>query len=201
MDTLAVTPTPTTAETTRTAVTAAGLAGAVASAATIAGYLVNSDLSEADSARAPITIVGCLIAGSAFSVLAVVLPDLAPTTRLPRWLLALAALACAFTAIPAWAFGTVVPHVAGGVSAAQFEELSHADLLLVLLSLPMQVVGLVGFVGLAVLGWRRRTFSRGAAVVLALAGLAGAVTGTWPFVGLLAGVAMAWAARTTQAAQ
>jgi hypothetical protein len=58
MTTLTVAAVPSTAAATRTARTAAGLAGAVASAATIAGYVINSDLSQADSARAPVTIVG-----------------------------------------------------------------------------------------------------------------------------------------------
>jgi hypothetical protein len=131
----------------------------------------------------------------------VALPGLAAATRLPHWSLALAALACTFTAIPAWAFGTVLPHVAANVSAAQFDDLGHADFLLALLSVPMQALTLVGFTALAVLGWRRRAFSRGAAVVLMLAAVAGALTGEWPIVGVLAGAATAWAARTAKATQ
>jgi hypothetical protein len=201
MTTLTVAPTPTVAAATRTAITAAGLAAAVASAASIASSVINSDASQAESAQAPVTIVGCLITGLAFAVIAMTLPGLSAATRLPRWSLTLAGLAAAFTVVSAWTFGTVLPHVAGHVSPAQFEELGHPDLLLMLFSLPMQALGLVGFIALAVSGWRRRAFSRGAAVVLILAGVAGALTGWWAVVGLLAGVAMAWAARTAKATQ
>jgi hypothetical protein len=179
-----------------TTLTAAGLAGAVASAATIAGYAIDSDLSQADSARAPVTIVRCLITGVAFAVIAVALPGLLAVTRLPRRSLA---FACTFTAIPAWAFGTILPRVAANVSAAKFDDLGHADLLLALLSAPTQALTLVGFIALAVPGWRRPAFSRGAAVVFMLAAVAGAITGERPIVGVLAGAATAGAARTTKA--
>lgn len=184
---------------TSTAVTAAGLAGAVASAGVVAGWFLFADLARADATRTPLNVVGCLIEGVAFAVLAVALPGLAATTKLPRWVLGLAALAAAFVAVPAWAFGTVVPHLAGHVSDGQFDDLGKADFSLMMLSLPMQVLGLVGFVALAVVGWRRRAFSRGAAVLLAVAGLS-ALTGEAPLVGILAGVALAWAARSVRSA-
>jgi len=200
MTTLTVAPAASVAAT-RTAITAAGLAAAVASAASIASSFVYDNASQAESSQAPVRIVGCLITGLAFAVIAVTLPGLSAATRLPRWTLALAALAAAFTTVAAWTFGTVLPHLAAHVSAAQFDELGHPDFQLVLFSLPMRLLGLVGFIALAVSGWRRRAFSRGAAIVLILAGVAGALTGWWAAVGLLAGVAMAWVARTAKATQ
>jgi hypothetical protein len=183
----------------RTAVTAAALAGAVACAGVIAGWFTLAGTSQAESSRSPVSIVTCLIAGIAFAVLAATVPALATETRLPRWSLGLASLACAFIALPAWTFGTVIPHVAGQVTPAQFDALGKADLQLVLLYLPAQLLGLVGFVALSVVGWRRGAMSRGACVLLVLAGVA-ALVPDFPPVGLLAGVGLAWLARSAKAA-
>jgi len=193
----AASPSRTVATGTRTAVTAAGLAGAVACAGAIAGWFTLAGTFQAESSRTPFSIVTCLITGLAFAVLATTVPGLAAGTRLPRWSLGLASLACTFIVIPAWTFGTVIPHLAGQVTAAQFDALGKADLPLVLLHLPAQLLGLVGFVALAVVGWRRHAMSRGACVVLVLAGLAALIPDFLP-VGLLAGVALAWLARSAR---
>ena len=188
-----------TGATTRTTVTAAGLAGAIASAGVVAGWFLFADLSRAAATLEPVTVVACLIAGAAFAVLAVALPGLAARTRLPRVPVTLAALACAFIAIPAWTFGTVVPHLAAHTSPAQFEELGHADFRLLLLNVPMIALSLAGFVSLAVVGWRRRAMSRGASVLLVIAAVA-TVLGDFAPVGILAGVALAWTARSARSA-
>jgi hypothetical protein len=185
----------TTGAATRTTVTAAGLAAAVSSAGIIAGWFMFAGLPKATADLEPVTVVSCLIAGAAFAVLAVALPGLARTTRLPRVPLTLAALACAFIAIPAWTFGTVVPHLAAHTSAAQFDELGKVDFRLFLLNLPMIALSLVGFVSLAVVGWRRRAMSRGACVLLAVAAVA-TLMGEFAPGGLLAGIALAWTARS-----
>jgi hypothetical protein len=82
----------------RTAVTAAGLTGAVASAALISRWFLQADNAQVDTARAPIVFVANLITGLSFAVLAVSLPLLGPTTRLLRWSLTLAGLALDWTA-------------------------------------------------------------------------------------------------------
>jgi hypothetical protein len=189
--------TATTGVATRTTVTAAGLAAAVACAGIIAGWFLFADLPQATANLEPVNVVGCLIAGAAFAVLAAVLPGLATTTRLPRVPLTLAALASAFIAIPAWTFGTVVAHLAAHTSPAQFDELGHVDARLYLLSLPMIVLSLAGFVSLAITGWRRRAMSRGACVLLAVAAVA-TLLGDFAPGGLLAGIALAWTARSAR---
>jgi hypothetical protein len=181
--------------TTRTIITAAGLAGAVACAAVIASWFLFANLTRADATLEPLSVVGGLIAGAAFAVLAATLPSLSATGRLPRTPLVLAALACAFLAIPAWTSGTVLPHLAAHTTAAQYEQLGHADFRLLLLDLPMIVLGIVGFISLAVAGWRRRAIPRGASVLLILAGLA-TLMGDFPPAGVLAGLALAWTARS-----
>jgi hypothetical protein len=181
----------------RTAITGAGLAAAVACAANIAGWFLLADLSHAQLDRAPVTIVEALIAGLAFLGLAVSLPGLASSTRLPRWALTLAAVACGFIAIPAWAFGSIVAHLATQLPEAQFDAVGEPTLLLMLLNLPAMALGLIAFVALAIVGWRNRAMSRGACILLFIAGLV-ALIPDFPPVGLLAGLAFAWTARSSR---
>jgi hypothetical protein len=185
----------------RTAVTAAGLIGALASAGYISGVIFMSDMTVAEAHGAPVTVVECLLAGLAYVVLAVSLTGLAGGTRLPRWALSIAAAGCAFIAIQAWAYGSVVADLAHRIPAADFEALgADPSFLFQLLYRPMGLVSLAGFGALAVLGWRRRAMSRGACVLLALAGLA-SLLGPFRPVGLLAGLALAWTARSARSAR
>lgn len=179
----------------RTAVTAAGLVGATGSAAYISGVILLSDLDTADAMSAPLTITACLLAGLAFLALCVSLAGLSGGTRLPRWALSIAAAGCGFIAIQAWAIGSFVADLATKVDNSQFENLGDETPLLQLMYVPVSAVCLVGFVAVAVVGWRRRAMSRGACVLLALAGIA-ALLGPFPPVGVLSGVALAWTARS-----
>lgn len=181
----------------RTAITVAGLAAAVACAANIAGWFLLADLSHARIDRAPAAIVESLIPGLAYIVLAVSLPSLADRTRLPRWALTLAAAACGFIAIPAWAFGSIIAHLATRLPEAQFDAVGEPTVLLMLLNLPAMVLGLIAFVTLAIVGWRNRAMSRGACVLMFIAGLV-ALIPDFPPVGLLAGLAFAWTAHSSR---
>ncbi|NUT38179.1 MAG: hypothetical protein HOV79_34450 [Hamadaea sp.] len=183
----------------RTAVTASALVGALGSAGYIAGLFLLSGASDAEAQRAPITIVECMIAGLAYVAVAVSLPGLAGVTRLPRWALSLAAAACAFIAVQAWGFGTLIANLATVLPPDVFASVGTETLLMNLFLLPSMLLSLAGFVALAVVGWRRRAMSRGACVLLIVAGLA-ALLGPFPPVGLLAGFALAWTARSAAAA-
>ena len=183
---------------TRTALTAASLVGALASAGYIAGLFLLSGLSTAEAQSAPLTITECLLAGLAYVVVAVTLPGLAGATRLPRWALSVAAVGCAFIAIQAWSYGTFGADLANRLPSEQFEQLSKdVTFLFQLMFVPMGLICLVGFVALAVVGWRWRAMSRGACVLFVLAGLV-SLLGPFPPVGLLAGLAVAWTARSAQ---
>ena len=138
-----------------------------------------------------------MIPGLAYLVIAVSLPGLAGRTRFPRWALTLAATACGFVAIPAWAFGSIIAHLATQLPEAQFDAVGKPTFLLMLLNLPAMVLGLIAFVTLAIVGWRNRAMSRGACVLLFIAGLV-ALIPDFPPVGLLAGVAFAWTARSSR---
>lgn len=179
----------------RTAVASAGLAGAVGSGAYISGVIVLNDLDMAEAMRAPLTITASLVAGLAFLTLCVTLAGLAGHSALPRWALSIAAAGCGFIAMQAWAYGTFVADAASKLGDTQFERLAETSVLLELMYRPMGVVCLVGFAAVAIIGWRRRAMSRGACVVLALAGVA-ALLGPFPPVGLLSGLALAWTARS-----
>jgi hypothetical protein len=183
----------------RNAITAAGLAGALGSAGFIAGLFVLHGESNAQLQRAPVTVIECLLAGLAFIALTISLPGLAGgATKLPRWLLSTAAVGCAFIAIQAWADGSVIANVANHVSDDEFDRLGKPAFLLQLITIPMIVACLIGFITLGIIGWQRRAMPRGACVLFILAGLA-SLTGSFPPIGLLAGPALAWTARTAHA--
>lgn len=182
----------------RNAITAAGLAGALGSAGFIAGLFLLHGKSNAQMQRAPVTVIECLLAGLAFIALTISLPGLAGATKLPRWVLSTAAVGCAFIAIQAWADGSVIANVANHVSDDEFDRLGQPTLLLQLITIPMIVACLIGFISLGIIGWRRRAMPRGACVLFILAGLA-SLTGSFPPIGLLAGLALVWTARTAHA--
>lgn len=193
-------PTDTTAgPATRTAVVAAALVGAVASAGYISGVIFSSGMSPAEGQRAPLTVTESLLAGGAYVVLAVSLLGLAAGSRLPRWPLALSAAACAFVAIQAWTTGTLFAWLASELPESQFEAIDQGTFLFSLFIYPMGVLCLVGYVSLAIVGWRRQAFSRGASVLLILAGLV-ALLGPFPPTGLLGAIGLAWVARSLKSA-
>ncbi|WP_045876512.1 hypothetical protein [Pseudofrankia sp. DC12] len=180
---------------TRGVVTAAGTAGALASAGFVASVFSLHGMSQAEVARAPVTVTTSLVAGLAYIALALSLPLLAGSIRLPRWVLLTTAVGAAFIAIQAWADGSVIAHVANSVSDDEFDRLGKTTFLLQLNSIPMTAACLVGFVAAGIVGWRRRAMPRGACVLFILAGLVSLI-GTFPPVGLLAGLALAWTARS-----
>jgi hypothetical protein len=181
----------------RTAVTAAALIGALGSGGYVAGLFLLSGMTSAEAQRAPITIVECMLAGLAYVALAVTLPQLGGLTRLPRWALSLAAAGCAFIAVQAWGFATLIANLAQVLPADTFENAGKETLLMQLFLLPSMLICLVGFVSLAIVGWRRKVMSRGASILLILAGLI-ALLGPFPPVGLLGGLALAWTARSAR---
>jgi len=183
----------------RTAVTAAALIGALGCAGYIAGIFLFSGSTMAESQRAPLHIVECMLAGLAYVALAVTVPQLAEVTKLPRWALSLTAAGCAFIAVQAWTYGTVVANLAKILPESAFEDAGKESLLMNLFQLPSMLICLVGYISLAIVGWRRKAMPRGASVLLILAGLV-ALLGPFPPVGLLGGLALAWTARSARSA-
>jgi glucan phosphoethanolaminetransferase (alkaline phosphatase superfamily) len=176
---------------TRTTVTAAGLAGAVAFAGYMGPFLL-SEPSTQEYTRSPLVITSGVVATLAFVALAVTLPGLARAVRLPSWALYVTAAGCAFVAAMAWAWATMGTHVVDLLTEAQLEETS---VWFEMIWVPKVVLCGVGLIALAVTGWRRHAVSRGAAVLLGLAGLASLLPAHPPGA-VLAGIALAWCARS-----
>ncbi len=170
------------------------LVGVVASAAFIAGFVLLSELSFREAARSPYQVAVNVLATLAFGGLAAAIPGLARAIDVPRWTVYVSAAACAGISAMAWSLATVAPHFTSYVSDDEYLEFSPW---LLLLPAPKMILGLVGFVALAVIGWRRRAIPRGAAVMLGLAGAA-SLWWAYPPGALLAALAFAWIAKTAE---
>jgi hypothetical protein len=178
------------------AIMAAGLVGALACAAYVSGVIFVPNLGHRAAAHHPLVLIPDLITTFAFVSLAVTLPGLASVTRLPRWALYTSAAGCAFIAGLAWMFATYVPHVMRLLTDTQANQaVDDNDVYYELLGYPKILFCMVGFIALAIVGWRRRAIPRGASVLLILAGLVSFLAPPWPG-GILAGLALAWVARS-----
>jgi hypothetical protein len=180
-----------TADGTRTAVVAAGLVGALGCGAYVLSVVIAPDMTIREAISSPLVVTANIVVTLAFVGLAMTLPHLA-ADRLPRAVRYLTATYAAFVAAVAWAFATLGAHTAGLLTD---EEMDRTSFHFYLLQAPKIVLGLVGLTALAVVGWRRRAFSRGAAAVLLLAGLASLIP-PYPPGALLACIGIVWAART-----
>ena len=119
-------------------------------------------------------------------------------TSLPAWAVLTAATGMFFTAANAWYFSTAINAAVSVTTDALFEDLGDSPWFFATLA-PKMGLCLVGFVGLAVAGWRQHSIPRSAAVLLALAGMASAAFPAFPPGVLLASIAfylIAGSART-----
>jgi hypothetical protein len=117
----------------------------------------------------PINIAGSIMVtiGIAF-----ILQALARQRALgPSWAVTTASAGLLFTAAIAWFNGTGIVAVANGTTDAQFDDIG-VSAWIVIMAAPKMILGLVGFLGLAVTGWRDRSLSRPASILLALGALA-----------------------------
>lgn len=179
----------------RTAVTAAALIGAIGCAGYISTLFLLSDLSIREAARSPLTIASNLIVAIAFAALAVSLPGLRHSTALPGWALVVTAVGCAGITAIAWATGTLAVHAAGLLTETQIEQTS---IWFDLFQGPQVLPCTVGFVALAITGWRRHAIPRGAAALLAVAGLLSVVP-AYPPGAIVGALAITWVARSAAA--
>ncbi|MFI9848159.1 hypothetical protein ACIHFD_64885 [Nonomuraea sp. NPDC051941] len=174
------------------AVVAGGLVGATGAAAYISSFFLLSDLSGREAVRSPLCVTANVLIAFGFLAIALALPALGGPLRLPRWGAVTAGLGCAFLAATAWAMATVGVDFAGRVTDAQWEGPGLAGFLGVV---PKMLLCAVGFVTLAVAGWRRRSVSRGACVLLVLAALVAVLLPSHQPTALLGGLALAWLAK------
>ncbi len=117
----------------------------------------------------PINIAGSIIATIG---IAIILQALAGQRALgPSWAVTTASAGLLFTAAIAWFNGTGIVAVANGTTDAQFDDIG-VSAWIVIMAAPKMILGLVGFLALAVTGWRDRSLSRPASILLALGALA-----------------------------
>ena len=170
------------------AVAAAALAGALSSAAFVAGFVFFPSQSFRAGMLTPYSIVNNVVTTLAFASLALTVPTLRRVLDVPRWALYLSSAAFAAVAAMSWSLATLAPHMATLVSDSEYDEFTTY---LILFPLPKMILGLVGFTALGVSGWRRRTIPRGAAALLILAGVA-SLWWAYPPGALLGALAFAW---------
>ena len=170
------------------AIAAAALAGALSSAAFVAGFVLIPSQSFREGVLTPYSIVNNVVTTLAFASLAMAVPTLRRMLDVPRWALYLSSAAFAAVAAMSWSLATLAPHMARFVSDSEYDEFTTY---LILFPLPKMILGLVGFTALGVTGWRRRAIPRGAAALLILAGVA-SPWWAYPPGALLGALAFAW---------
>lgn len=174
------------------ALATAALVAALSSAAFIAGFALLAGQSQREATLSPYTLTINVLTTLAFSGLALTIPGLARVLDVPRWIVYTCAAACAAVAAMSWSLMTLANHHATQVSDDEFLEFT---MYLNLFPAPKMVLGLVGFVALGVIGWRRRSVPRGACVLLVIAG----ITSLWwayPPATIFAGLAFLWIAKS-----
>jgi hypothetical protein len=183
----------------RFAVTVAGFVGSLACLVYVAGVVIPLGENERAVAHHPLVLIPDIVTAAAFIVLAVTLPALAASAKLPVWALYASAAGCAFMAAISWVGATFLPHVMTVISEDQAHEVSFgSDVYMDLFGLPKIVLCMVGFLALGIVGWRRKAIPVGAAILLILGGLVSFLGTPWP-AGVFAGAGLAWIARSTQA--
>lgn len=177
------------------ALATAALVAALSSAAFIAGFALLTGQSQREQTLSPYTLTINVLTTLAFAGLAVTIPSLRRAIDVPGWVLYTCSAACAAVAAMSWSLMTVGAHVASQVSDDEFVEFTTY---LILFPAPKMLLGLVGFVALGVIGWRRRSVPRGACVLLVIAG----ITSLWwayPPAAIFAGLAFLWIAKSIDA--
>lgn len=184
----------------RTTAVAAALVGAISNAAYISTFIFLHGISSKDADTHPFVLTCEILTGLSFVVLALSLPLLADSSRLPRWALYVTAGGCAFVATNAWTYGLFMADLSGRLTDTQAADYQYASSgYLIAFWLPKMALCGVGLLALAIVGWRRRIVARPACVLLVLAALASAWLAAYPPGALLAALALAWTARTAKA--
>lgn len=138
------------------------------------GFISMNGLPPREASVHPVNIgagivatVGCLILGFALAMWPI---------SLPRWARLTAAAGVWFAGATAWAMSTTIVAAATKTSNEVFDDLFFGSAWVLGGMAPKSVLCLVGFLGLAVAGWRQRTIPRAAAVAFGVA----AVLSVWP---------------------
>jgi hypothetical protein len=138
------------------------------------GFIYMNSYPPREAYAHPVNIVACVLAAIGCLVLSFAL--MRWRTALPGLAVVSSAAGVFFAAASAYDQGTAFVAVATKTDDALFEELFFGDLWVLGGMLPKVLLCLVGFLTLAIVGWRRRSIPRVAAVILAVA----AIVSIWP---------------------
>jgi len=178
---------------TRFAIQAGGLIGAIGAAASISGIVFMSDLTQREGARSPLSFTANVLIAVGFLIVALALAGGSADLGMPRWAVLLSAAGCVMVAADAWGIATFGVETARLVTDNQWE---HPGVMLVVAFVPKMILCAVGFGTLAVVGWRNRTWSRGACILLGFGALVSALIAPHQPGALVSGLALAWVARS-----
>jgi len=178
---------------TRLAIQAGGLIGAIGAAAAISGVAFMSDLSQREHIRSPLSFTANVLIAVGFLITALALAGSSAGFGMPRWAVRVSAAGCVMVAAVAWGIATFGVETARLVTDQQWE---HPGVMLVVAFVPKMILCGVGFGTFAVVGWRNRTVSRGACVLLGLGAVVSALIAPHQPGALVSGLALFWAARS-----
>jgi len=178
---------------TRLAIQAGGLIGAIGAAAAISGVAFMSDLTQREGARSPLTFTANVLIAVGFLITALALAGGSADLGMPRWAVLLSAAGCAMVSAVAWGMATFGVETAGLVTDKQWE---HPGVMLVVAFVPKMILCAAGFGAFAIIGWRNRTWSRGACILLGLAAVVSGLIAPHQPGALVGGLALVWAARS-----
>lgn len=162
---------------------------ALGGAGYVASVVLGGDTDIGAATRTPLVATANALAALAGLALAVQLPTLTPKS-LPRWCTGVLALGIAFAGAFAFALATVVPHF--GATVADPDVFAAQTLWMDAIGYPKQVLLLVGFLALAVIGRRRQLTGWPLTALCVVTALVNGLL--WPYApgAVLAGITLAW---------
>lgn len=148
--------------------------GAVLATVGSLGFISLNSLPPREAYAHPVSIVTCALAAIGCLVLSLALVRW--RTTLPAWAVLAAAAGLIFASASAYAQGTFTVAAATKTDNALFDQLFFGSPWVLGGMVPKSLLCLAGFLAMAIVGWRRRSIPRLAAVLLGVA----AILSIWP---------------------
>lgn len=148
--------------------------GAVLATAGSLGYIAMNGLTPREASLHPVGVAGTMSAALGCLILSLALVQW--RTALPRWTILTSAAGIWFAGAVAWSHSTVIVAAATKTSNQEFDDLFFGDPWVLGGMAPKSVLCLIGFLGIALAGWRTHAVPRSAVGLFLLAG----VVSMWP---------------------
>ncbi|TDE35704.1 hypothetical protein [Actinomadura sp. 6K520] len=145
------------------------LAGPALIVAGSLGFIALNGLPPREAYHHPVNVVASALAAVGCLIVSLALARW--RTALPQWAVLASAAGVWFAGAVAWGQATIIVAAAVNTDNATFDGLFFASPWVLGGMAPKSILCLVGFLGLAIAGWRRRSVPRSAAVLFALAAL------------------------------